>query len=75
MTATPEPAGPREWTPGAGWARVKREMPHIVPEITDEDERNLDRLLSDTDQPTPAPERTPRQRRGSRLGRWVRRTA
>jgi hypothetical protein len=39
MTTTPEPAGPREWTPGAGWERVKREIPQYVPELSDEDMR------------------------------------
>ncbi|MEV6929450.1 hypothetical protein AB0M46_33840 [Dactylosporangium sp. NPDC051485] len=39
MTKTPEPAGPREWKPGAGWERAKREIPQYVPELTDEDMR------------------------------------
>ncbi|MER7280474.1 hypothetical protein ABT369_39155 [Dactylosporangium sp. NPDC000244] len=39
MTRTPEPAGPPQWTPGAGWERVNREIPQYVPELTDEDMR------------------------------------
>jgi hypothetical protein len=46
MTATPEPAGPRQWTPGAGWERLKREMPHLAPELTDEDFRKADEIIA-----------------------------
>jgi hypothetical protein len=73
MTSTPEPAGPREWTPGAGWERVKREMPHIVPELTDADDANLDRLLAD--EPAAKSESVSKPRRAGRLRKWVRRAA
>jgi hypothetical protein len=47
MEATqPQPAGPPQWTPGAGWERIKREMPHLVPELTDEDMRKADELIA-----------------------------
>lgn len=53
--AAPDPVrpGPR-WdpprlpphTPGAGWERVKRELPGIVPEITEADERRVDEIIT-----------------------------
>jgi hypothetical protein len=46
MTAPVEPAGPREWTPGAGWERVNREIPQYVPELTEADERWADDFLA-----------------------------
>ncbi|WP_433054973.1 hypothetical protein [Dactylosporangium sp. CS-033363] len=39
MRTLSEQVGPPQWTPGAGWERLKREMPHLVPELTDEDMR------------------------------------
>jgi hypothetical protein len=52
VTAQPEPAGPRQWTPGAGWERLKREMPHLVPELTDEDMRKADEIIASAARPT-----------------------
>ncbi|GAA1550752.1 hypothetical protein GCM10009827_084260 [Dactylosporangium maewongense] len=46
MDRTPEPAGPPQWTPGAGWARIKREMPDLAPDLTDEDLRKADELIA-----------------------------
>lgn len=48
MTTSPEPAGPRQWTPGAGWARLQRENPNL-PELTDEDFRIADELIAAAD--------------------------
>lgn len=45
MDAT-EPAGPPQWTPGAGWERIKREMPHLAPELTADDLRQADELIA-----------------------------
>ncbi|MFI5916188.1 hypothetical protein [Dactylosporangium sp. NPDC051541] len=44
-----EPAGPRPWVPGAGWARLRRELPHLVPELTDDDLRKADELSAEAD--------------------------
>jgi hypothetical protein len=47
MTGMPEPAGPRQWTPGAGVERLRREMPHLVPsEITDEDRARAEEIIA-----------------------------
>ncbi|MEV8510794.1 hypothetical protein [Dactylosporangium sp. NPDC051484] len=46
MTRTLEPAGPPQWTPGAGWERLKREMPQLAPELTDEDLRIADEIIA-----------------------------
>jgi hypothetical protein len=54
-----QPAGPRagavpaeepavdwgEWTPGKGMERIRKEMPGMVPDITEEDERAVDEML------------------------------
>jgi hypothetical protein len=48
MTTTPEPAGPRQWTPGAGWARLQRERPDL-PELTEDDFRIADELIAAAD--------------------------
>ena len=46
MTAQPEPAGPRHWTPGAGVERLRREMPHLIPaEITAEDRFRAEEII------------------------------
>lgn len=42
-TASPEQA---EWSPGAGLARVRRELPGIVPELTDDDMRQADDIIA-----------------------------
>jgi hypothetical protein len=49
MDNTPEPAGPRSWTPGAGWERLKREMPHLVPDLTEDDLRKADEIIAAAD--------------------------
>jgi hypothetical protein len=36
------------WTPGAGWERVKRTMPGMVPDLTDEDMRKADEIIAVT---------------------------
>jgi len=42
-----EPSDPADWTPGAGWERLKREMPHVIPAvITDEDMRTADEIIA-----------------------------
>ncbi|MGI5179516.1 hypothetical protein ACQEVZ_24615 [Dactylosporangium sp. CA-152071] len=46
MDRTPEPAGPPQWTPGAGLERLKREAPHLIPEVTDEDIRRADEIIA-----------------------------
>lgn len=47
MTGTPEPAGPREWTPGAGVERLRREAPHLIPaEISAEDRARAEEILA-----------------------------
>lgn len=51
MTRTSEPAGPPQWTPGAGWERLKREMPHIVVELTDDDMRKADEIIAAANRP------------------------
>jgi hypothetical protein len=41
--ASPDPG---EWTPGAGWARLQREMPHLIPaEISEADERRAHEII------------------------------
>lgn len=36
-----------EWTPGAGWERLKREMPHLIPaEISADDYRKADEIIA-----------------------------
>jgi hypothetical protein len=46
MDISSAPAGPQSWTPGAGWERLKREMPHLVPELTDDDLRKADEIIA-----------------------------
>ena len=46
MTRNLEPAGPPQWTPGAGLERLKRETPHIVPEVTADDMRKADEIIT-----------------------------
>ena len=47
MEATqPQPASPPQWTPGASWERIKREMPHLAPDLTAEDLRKADELIA-----------------------------
>lgn len=41
-------------TPGAGWARVKAELGDMVPDLTEEDERDLDRFLGTAVQAGPS---------------------
>jgi hypothetical protein len=41
-----EPAGPPQWTPGAGLKRLKREAPHLIPDVTDEDVRRADEIIA-----------------------------
>ena len=50
MSSVQEPAGPPRWTPGAGWARLQREMPHLAPDLTEEDFRVADALIAAADQ-------------------------
>jgi hypothetical protein len=46
MTTTPEPAGPRQWTPGAGVERLKREAPHLIPaHVSDEDRARAEEII------------------------------
>ncbi|MFI5916190.1 hypothetical protein [Dactylosporangium sp. NPDC051541] len=45
MTRTPEPAGPRQWTPGAGLERFKRET-NLVPELTQADFDKAEALIA-----------------------------
>ncbi|WP_433213161.1 hypothetical protein ACQP00_01465 [Dactylosporangium sp. CS-047395] len=40
MTTLSEQAGPPQWTPGAGWERLQRELPHLV------DYRKADELIA-----------------------------
>lgn len=40
------PATASEWTPGAGLERLKREMPHIVADLTDDDMRKADEVIA-----------------------------
>jgi hypothetical protein len=47
MARTPEPAGPREWTPGAGVERLRREMPHLIPaQISEDDRRRAEEIIA-----------------------------
>jgi hypothetical protein len=41
-----DPAGPPRWTPGAGLERLKREAPHLIPDVTDEDVRRADEIIA-----------------------------
>jgi hypothetical protein len=38
--------GGTEWAPGAGVARIQREMPGLMPELTDEDMRKADEVIA-----------------------------
>jgi hypothetical protein len=44
-----EPSVREPWTPGAGWARLQREHPELIPEVTEEDLRRADEILAATD--------------------------
>jgi hypothetical protein len=44
-----ELAEQQQWTPGAGWERLKREAPDLVPELTDEDMRRADAIIAAAD--------------------------
>jgi hypothetical protein len=47
MTSTPESAGPRQWTPGAGVERMRREAPHLIPaHVSDEDRARAEEIIA-----------------------------
>lgn len=41
------PVGPARWIPGAGWERLRREAPHLIPsEISAEDLQRADEIIA-----------------------------
>lgn len=47
MTRSSEPAGPPQWTPGAGVERMRREAPHLIPaHVSDEDRARAEEIIA-----------------------------
>lgn len=54
MTRSSEPAGPPQWTPGAGVERMRREAPHLIPaHVSDEAIRRADEIIALAAEGTP----------------------